>query len=288
MTHPTAWLLALAVAAAPFGSALAAEKDTAESETAQDFRSNFVELCRYDHRAPDDPIVHPGMAGMSHSHDFFANTTTNASSTYDSLRAGGTTCADRNDTAAYWVPTLSQNGSAITPTHVRVYYRPGTPRDFASVKPFPAGLRVIAGDATLQTPSTRPVAAWSCAAETMPTPAPPVTCPSGPNQHLRLHIRFPSCWDGVNLDSADHKSHLAYQQRGSCPSSHPVRVPALALIVHYPITGPVGTITLASGSPYSAHADFFNAWNQDALAAKVQRCLNAGIVCGVDKPASRR
>ena len=41
---------------------------------------------------------------------------------------------------------------------------------------------------------------------------------------LRFQIFFPQCWDGVNLDSADHKSHVTYGYNG-CPSSHPVRLP---------------------------------------------------------------
>lgn len=42
-----------------------------------------------------------------------------------------------------------------------------------------------------------------------------------------------SCWDGVNLDSPDHKSHVSYPASGSfettgpCPSTHPVRLPQL-------------------------------------------------------------
>lgn len=42
-----------------------------------------------------------------------------------------------------------------------------------------------------------------------------------------------SCWDGKNVDSPDHKSHVSYPQTGSfestgpCPASHPVRLPQL-------------------------------------------------------------
>jgi len=42
-----------------------------------------------------------------------------------------------------------------------------------------------------------------------------------------------SCWDGVNTDSPDHKSHVAYPVNGSfergspCPDSHPVKLPQL-------------------------------------------------------------
>ena len=27
-------------------------------------------------------------------------------------------------------------------------------------------------------------------------------------------MRMPSCWDGVNLDSADHRAHMAYTKNG--------------------------------------------------------------------------
>src|SRR5436190_8376748 len=52
----------------------------------------FATLCRFSHEAPDDPIVYPGQAGKSHLHTFFGNASTDAASTYDSLRASDTTC----------------------------------------------------------------------------------------------------------------------------------------------------------------------------------------------------
>lgn len=42
-----------------------------------------------------------------------------------------------------------------------------------------------------------------------------------------------SCWDGVNIDSPDHKEHVTYPENGSfergsaCPASHPVKLPQL-------------------------------------------------------------
>lgn len=47
---------------------------------------------------------------------------------------------------------------------------------------------------------------------------------------IRLEIMFPSCWDGVHLDSHDHKAHLAYPdkvQEGDCPEGFRSRIPAL-------------------------------------------------------------
>lgn len=47
---------------------------------------------------------------------------------------------------------------------------------------------------------------------------------------LRLEIMFPSCWDGENVMSANHKDHVAYPDlvmNGNCPDSHPIRLPGL-------------------------------------------------------------
>ncbi len=47
----------------------------------------------------------------------------------------------------------------------------------------------------------------------------------------RVSVHFPSCWDGKNTDSPDHKSHVAYptsgtfESGGACPSTHPVKIP---------------------------------------------------------------
>jgi hypothetical protein len=39
-------------------------------------------------------------------------------------------------------------------------------------------------------------------------------------------------------------------------------------------------VSLSSGGQYSAHADFFNGWQQGTLVALVQGCLNALRHCG--------
>ena len=48
-------------------------------------------------------------------------------------------------------------------------------------------------------------------------------CPAG--SYLSAKIVFPGCWDGRNLDSADHKSHMAYPVKNACPVSYPVGPP---------------------------------------------------------------
>ncbi len=246
---------------------------------------NFLSPCGYSHSAKDDPIVAPGVPGASHMHDFFGNRSTDAASTYASLQAAGTLCRRPLDTAAYWTPSLYQNGVQVTPRGVNAYYLPAR-KDRATIQPHPAGLKIIAGDSKSLTPQTMRVASWGCQGIENPSPAPaPPVCPTG----LKLRIQFPDCWDGMNLDSADHKSHMAYSARlrgalyRTCPPSHPVPVAALTLNVRYPVTTNTG-LALASGGVYSGHADFFNAWNQAALTHLTQVCLNAAVHCGARGP----
>ena len=234
---------------------------------------NFISSCGFSHRAPDDPIVFPGRPGASHDHSFVGNRTTNASSSLESLLAGGTTCRNRPaDTAAYWMPTLYVESQLVTPLGATIYYRRKSTRH---VQAFPPGFRMIAGDSTATTAQPLTVTFWNCGAQIAVRPqSTPPSCPAGRGSMLRLHVNFPSCWDGKNLDSTNHKSHVAYVERGRCPSRYPVSLPAISLIYRYPTLGGP-TASLASGGVYSAHADFFNAWNLDALQRLVDSCLNA-------------
>jgi hypothetical protein len=233
---------------------------------------NFVSSCSFSHRAPDDPIVFFGQPGASHDHSFVGNRTTSASSNLASLLAAGTTCHRPGDTAAYWMPTLYVNGNRVPPAHAQIYYRR---RTLADVEAFPPGFRMIAGDAKETSPQARRVTFWNCGVLSGMEPSSTIpTCPNGRRNSLRLHITFPSCWDGANLDSADHQSHVAYPMRGRGPSSYPHALPQISLIFRYPSTGGPSS-SLASGGQFSAHADFFNAWNQDELQSLVDGCLNA-------------
>src|SRR5213596_3241356 len=98
--------------------------------------NNFFSNCRFSHITTNDPIVHPREPGRSHSHTFFGNTSTDAYSTLASLRAAGSTCAARGDTAAYWVPTLYANGREVRPAKAQFYY---VLRGYGEMRPFPPG-----------------------------------------------------------------------------------------------------------------------------------------------------
>jgi uncharacterized protein DUF1996 len=266
------WFVAL-VSAVIAGTALASD-----GSGASPFQGvNFVGNCAFSHTAKDDPIVFPGIPGVSHDHTFVGNVSTSAFSTLESLRAAATTCRRAGETAAYWMPTLLQAGAAIAPRGATIYYRK---RTSDRTRAFPPGFEMIAGDGRATSPQSLRVTYWNCGPEggVAPTSTVP-TCSGDRMTGLRLHVRFPDCWDGKSLDSADHKSHMAYSMGRRCPADHPVAVPAVELIFRYPIAGGPD-VTLSSGGQYSAHADFFNAWRHGALARLVNQCLNALRHCG--------
>ena len=241
-------------------------------------RGQFVVECGYSHVGTDDPIVYPGQPGASHEHVFFGNTTTDAASTLVSLDAGGTTCEQQLDRAAYWAPALYDDDTMVAPVKSTAYYRAGLDVDPTTVQPYPSGLMMIAGNAAAETEQPLEVVAWTCGAGIERAALPP-ECPPGRNVHLIL--TFPDCWDGVRLDSADHIDHVAYSTGGACPGTHPVAVPQLQFSVEYAHTGPVDGLALASGGLLSGHADFLNAWDPDKLAGEVRLCLHRNVVCGV-------
>jgi Domain of unknown function (DUF1996) len=109
----------------------------AAAPTAAQADGIFVAECAFSHRAADDPIVFHGMSGWSHSHDFFGNGSTDASSTFRSLRRSAGNCLPAGDRSAYWTPTLYRHGRARKPIQVQAYYQ-----DFfrhGRVLPFPPG-----------------------------------------------------------------------------------------------------------------------------------------------------
>jgi hypothetical protein len=235
-------------------------------------RVNFVSTCTFSHRNTDDPIVYPGQPGRSHDHTFIGNDTTNAFSSVETMRGGTSSCRRAGDTAAYWAPTLiGPSGQAIQPRAATVYYRRHT---LVPLQAFADGFRMIAGNARATSPQGLTVTSWNCGPQAGIRPQATVpTCPDADRRGLALHVQFPDCWDGVNLDSPDHQSHMAYSISGRCPADHPVALPAIQLNLRYPSAGGPGLV-LSSGGQFSGHADFFNAWEAQELRRLVNRCLN--------------
>lgn len=251
----------------------------ADDVTHHEFQVN----CSVTHRLPDDPIVFPNLPGASHEHSFTGNTTTDAHTTLDSLRGAGlgaTSCLAPDDLSAYWFPTMFDGDQPVIPAGRQVIYYKSGVLDYTSVRPFPPGLRYVVGspNATLDQFRTAPgrVEGWECGNSFFNWDF-PTHCMEG--SQLNIRYQAPSCWDGVHLDSADHKSHMAYPVNGNCPASHPRPVPMLEFKIAFPVDGDTSRVRLASGRGYSWHYDFFNAWDEPTLAALVRHCINGGLQC---------
>jgi len=246
-------------------------------------------LCTIDHFGPDDPIVFPGQPGDSHMHSFYGNTTTNANSTAASLMAAPSTCGrnmQTSDRSAYWIPSLykkNADGSLALvkndDQHMFIYYRRPGGTGGPKVHPFPPGLKMLAGNSQATSPQPLFMVQWDCDGGPEYPSIP--QCPGTSSQSLHASIEFPSCWDGRQLDSPDHRSHMVYANAdsGACPADHPVSLPQITYEIDYPgITGG-SQYTLSSHGAYSMHADFFAAWDPQVQNALVTGCLNAGLNC---------
>ena len=237
--------------------------------------------CTVSHHLNDDPIVFPGMAGASHAHTFLGNRSTNAASTNASLLANSaTTCTPAEDLSAYWIPSLLQNGTVIDPAGVTVYYGSRL-KDPSKTQPFPPGFRMIAGDAKLQVPSSGNQ--FWCAGPGGETGRStdgnwPVCAPTA---DLTFQLLFPDCWDGVHLDSPNHKDHVGPTgPDGTCASGKfPVTIPSLSFVIDNPVHGTPARFTLAYGMASSMHGDFMNAWQPAAQAARVRNCIDQSVKC---------
>jgi hypothetical protein len=251
--------------------------------THHEFQAN----CTVNHTAPDDPILFPGQFGASHNHSFMGNLSTNAQSTPESLlAASGTSCTIPQDKSAYWFPTLYKGDTQIiSPDLQTIYYKSGI-LDYKKVQPFPAGLKFIVGNAMAtadqfkNSPGT--VEGFECGDSSFNWTI-PAYC--APGSQLNVRYQAPSCWDGIHLDSADHKSHMAYPVNGECPPDHPVPVPMIEMKISWPVSGDMSQVHLANmtvnGMVMSAswHYDFMNGWDQDVLTALTQHCIDGGLQC---------
>ena len=64
----------------------------------------------------------------------------------------------------------------------------------------------------------------------------------------RITVTFPSCWDGKNLDTPDHKAHISYpasgtfESGGACPATHPVKIPQVMYELMIDVSMPLSEI----------------------------------------------
>ncbi|MGK5684903.1 DUF1996 domain-containing protein [Actinoplanes sp. URMC 104] len=248
--------------------------------------------CRYSHRLADDPIVLPGLPGASHMHSFVGNKAVDAGTTAGDLtKFTATSCKPVQDHSAYWVPTLYDNatGKPVETTGFRVYYR-SLRAGSRDVKPMPNGLRMVTGDAKKKVPTPRGAQGQFYCAFYGPGDLDGVARSAngnwpicGGDATLHFMMQFPDCWDGKHLDSPDHKDHVAFGTDRGCPSTHPVRIPALTFDIQYGVKGTPQGYYLSSDpvgkSASSMHGDAFVMWDADAMNKRTKNCILERHTC---------
>ncbi|PNS16603.1 WSC domain-containing protein 2 [Sphaceloma murrayae] len=246
-----------------------------------------------------DPIISPGQVS-GHVHQVVGGNGFGFTQDYaQARRSTCTSCTVSKDLSNYWTPILyyknkngqlqrvKQNGGVL------VYYLQ-RPESNKNLKAFPEGFRMVAGDPFRRNATTDfagKAVNFACLnyngpakPETMNLP--PYNCPNG----VRAQVFFPSCWDGKNLDSADHKSHMSYPKSGShdngpCPDTHPVQLVSIFYEVIFSTNelefwaGDAGTnqpFIFAQGDAtgYGFHGDFLNGWDVSLLQKAVDSCRN--------------
>lgn len=278
---------------------------------APDVVGAFRFICMPGQLKADDPIVYPGQPGRSHLHQFFGNNLADANSTYESLRTtGNSTCMSPVNRSAYWMPAvLNGKGQVVRPDYVSIYYKrrplsdpivsdPNHPQYQGKGVTLPNGLRFIFGRDMLNLAGPKTGAfSFACDGPTAPSGMSwdnledaQAGCPV--DNRIGARISAPDCWDGKNLDSADHRSHVSYGSYGSwgyykCPTSHPYVIPAFTMGAWF--TQAAGeTYSLVSDSMDTSpghkrgdtfHADFFMAWDPGVHDAWEKNCLDKMLNC---------
>lgn len=177
----------------------------------------------------------------------------------------------------------NNTGGIVRPASVRIDYRGNAA---GKVVPMPKFLRALTGDAkpTSRGPANAR-ATWTCLGFTDRLSDRYPICPPG-SRVQRVHD-FPGCWDGRNIDSDNHRSHVAFADdtTGACPQGF-VAIPQLRITISYDIPRNVqlkGQYALDSfpeedHNPFSDHNDFVNV-NSAQTMQRIAACINKGKAC---------
>ena len=262
--------------------------------------ANFRVTCQFSHFNYDDPIVFPNEPGRAHLHMFWGNTRTDAftTTTQSLTETGGGTCNGFElNRSAYWTPAIVDGeGNARIPKQIIIYYKTknlGEP-GISEVQPMPQGLRLIAGASPTSGPFTLPPdheeqrLFWSCGASGTVRNRSARIPQCEADELVNMTIYFPQCWNGVDLDSPNHRDHVARVDVGApCPESHPVRIPELGFLLYYEHSGDTSGWHLDSDHSHgedrvpggSLHADWIAGWADEAMELWVDNCIRNGRNC---------
>ncbi|KAF2969929.1 hypothetical protein GQX73_g3619 [Xylaria multiplex] len=256
-----------------------------------------------------DPLVEPGNVPSAHMHQVVGGNSFNASmvpSSHDPPKASTcTSCTYSEDFSNYWtanlyfkarngtykrVPQFANLGLGVN-AGVTVYYIRGYQPN-AKVTAFKPGFRMLVGDSLNRKAETmQKQLCYRCEANLQQNPFGGAPCTGSDTKGFpkescyswRVSVHFPSCWDGKNLDSIDHKSHVAYpasgtfESGGACPSTHPVKIPQIMYEIMFdthlfnnkadwPADGSLPWYwSMGDNTGYGLHGDYLFGWQGDAL-----------------------
>lgn len=256
----------------------------------------------------DNVIVAPGVSnGAHHFHDYVGNQGNSAFASDEDLAAADTSCENQGDKSSYFWPVIRlQNGTAeqdanspgggiegnageiVTPKDVTMTFE-GSPR--GEVAEMPRLLRIITGDAKAFVNGTANAnASWSCTGfEDRQLKDKYPLCPSGSD--VVRTFKFQSCWDGRNIDSANHRTHVAFAAAdGSCAAGFKA-IPQLVQRIVYDVDAPslqdggrttplfaVDSFPEQLHKAVTDHGDFINVFDEDLMREMVD-CINDGREC---------
>ncbi len=255
----------------------------------------------------DNVIAAPGVDnGAHHTHDYVGNQGNNAFASDQDLANANTTCRNQGDKSTYYWPVLRQQngqnefdandlggggdgnvGKILKPVQAQIRFVGNARGDVVAMPKF---LRIITGDAkSFVNGNANENASWSCTGfENRQVSDKYPICPQG-SQVVR-RANFQSCWDGQNIDSANHRDHVAFvQQDGSCPNGFKA-IPQLQIRLVYNAQAPVvqngqlqnpfavDSFPEQLHKPVTDHNDFINVFDEQ-LMNRMVGCINNGQQC---------